>query len=120
MEKLEVIQLSENKPEKEAHISSQLLEKLKHEIVACLRENIEIFAWAPADMPGINLEIICHHLNVDLHFKPICQKKRNIAPDRLVALKEEVNKLLEAGFIREVLFPNWLANVVMVKKSNRK
>ena len=33
---------------------------------------------------------------------------------------EEVEKLLAAGFIREVFYPNWLANVVMVKKSNGK
>ncbi|XP_052181999.1 uncharacterized protein LOC127794788 [Diospyros lotus] len=118
VEKLEVIRLCESKLEKEAHVGSQLPEKLKHEIVVCLKENMDIFAWAPADMPGINPKVICHHLNVDPHFKPMHQKKQNITPDKLVALKEEVDKLLEAGFIREVLYPDWLANVVMVKKSN--
>ena len=33
---------------------------------------------------------------------------------------EEVEKLLTIGFIREVYYPEWLANVVMVKKFNRK
>ena len=33
---------------------------------------------------------------------------------------EEVNKLLAANFIREVYYPEWLANVVMVKKANGK
>ena len=33
---------------------------------------------------------------------------------------EEVEKLLAVGFIREVYYPEWLANVVMVKKSNGK
>lgn len=33
---------------------------------------------------------------------------------------EEVEKLLTTGFIREVYYPEWLANIVMVKKSNRK
>ena len=33
---------------------------------------------------------------------------------------EEVEKLLAVGFIREVYYPEWLANVIMVKKSNRK
>ena len=33
---------------------------------------------------------------------------------------EEVRKLQDAGFIRKVYYPNWLANVVMVKKANRK
>ena len=33
---------------------------------------------------------------------------------------EEVKKLLTAGFIRKVCYPEWLANFVMVKKSNGK
>ena len=33
---------------------------------------------------------------------------------------EEVEKLLIVRFIQEVYYPEWLANVVMVKKSNRK
>ena len=33
---------------------------------------------------------------------------------------EEVEKLLTTGFIQEVYYPKWLANVVMVKKSNGK
>ena len=36
------------------------------------------------------------------------------------AIVEEVGKLQEAGFIRKVYYPNWLANVVMVKKANGK
>jgi len=38
--------------------------------------------------------------------------------DRVIA--EEVGKLQEAGFIREVYYPDWLANMMMVKKGNRK
>ena len=41
-------------------------------------------------------------------------------PERYVALKEEVDKLLEIGFIRESFYPNWLANPVLVKKPNGK
>ena len=35
-------------------------------------------------------------------------------------MTEEVDRLLEADFIREVFYPDWLANVVMVKKRNSK
>ena len=34
------------------------------------------------------------------------------------AIKEEVQKLVRAEFLHEVYYPNWLANVVMVKKVN--
>ena len=33
---------------------------------------------------------------------------------------EEVTKLLTAGFIHEVYYPDWLVNIVLVKKANRK
>lgn len=36
------------------------------------------------------------------------------------AIAEEVGKLQEAGFIREVYYPDWLANMMMVKKGNEK
>ena len=86
----------------------------------CLRENLDIFAWSPDDMLGIHPDMICHHLNVDPQFRPVRQKKRNIAPNRLSVLEEEIDKLLKAGFIREVMYPEWLANIIMVKKPNGK
>ncbi|XP_077215932.1 uncharacterized protein LOC143850586 [Tasmannia lanceolata] len=48
------------------------------------------------------------------------QKKRNFATERQKHIKEEVDKLLDTKFIREIRYPEWLANVVMVKKSNGK
>ena len=71
-------------------------------------------------MPGIDPTIIVHRLNVNPASSPIRQKKRVFAQERDKAVAKEVRKLLEAGFIREVYYPNWLANMVMVKKSNGK
>ena len=42
------------------------------------------------------------------------------SPERDNAIKDEVQKLMAAKFIREVYYPDWLANVVMVKKANGK
>ena len=46
--------------------------------------------------------------------------QRIFAPEHNRAITKEVEKLLEADFISEVFYPNCLANVVMVKKSNGK
>ena len=35
-------------------------------------------------------------------------------------IEAEVNKLEQVGFIREVQFPKWIANIVPVKKKNGK
>ena len=71
-------------------------------------------------MLGTDPSVITHHLNVYPSSKPIRQKKRVFAPEIDNAIKEEVQKLTVAKFIREVYYPNWLANVVMVKKANGK
>ena len=71
-------------------------------------------------MGGIDPTIITHRLNVSLSFKPIKQNRRSFAPERQKEINEEVGKLLQAGAIREVEYPEWLANVVLVKKANGK
>ena len=71
-------------------------------------------------MPGILASLIQHHLNVDLGKKPVQQKMRIFSPERNKVVMDEINKLLAAKFIREVHYPEWLANVVMVKKANGK
>jgi hypothetical protein len=67
-------------------------------------------------MPGIPREVIEHKLGIDPAFKPIKQKERRYTPERRETIRLEVNKLLEAGFIRPVDYPIWLANPVLVEK----
>ena len=71
-------------------------------------------------MPGIEPLIMVHRLNVSPSFPPIYQKKRVFIPEQDQAIAEKVHKLQEANFIREVYYPDWLANVVIVKKANEK
>ena len=71
-------------------------------------------------MPGIDPSIIVHRLNVDPAHKPVIQKHQRFNSERYTTINKEVEKLLIAKFIREVHYPEWLANVVMVKKSNEK
>ena len=61
-----------------------------------------------------------HRLNVSPSFLPVRQKKKVFTPERGQAIAEEVRKLQEASFIRKVYYPDWLANVVMVKKASGK
>ena len=57
-------------------------------------------------MPGIDPSVMVHRLNVSPSFSPICQKKQVFAQERDQAIAEEVRKLQEAGFIREVYYLN--------------
>ena len=103
-----------------AYIGSQLAEDLKGLLTQFLRQNKDLFAWKQADMEGIDPAVITHRMNVSPSFKPIKKKRRSFAPERQKSIYEEVGKLLQAGAIREVEYPEWLANVVLVKKANGK
>jgi hypothetical protein len=88
--------------------------------VAFLKRIKDVFVWGHEDMPGIDPSIIVHKLNVDPSHRPVKQQRRSFASERNQAIAKEVEKLLKVGFIREVDYPEWLANVVLVKKSNCK
>ena len=118
-EELEPVSLDDD-TEHLAYIGSKLAKDLKSLLTRFLRQNRDVFAWKQADMGGIDPTVITHRLNTSPSFKPVKQKRRSFAPDRQKSINEEVGKLLQAGAIREVEYPEWLANVVLVKKVNGK
>jgi len=84
-----------------------------------LKKNVDLFAWT-AEVPGVNPKVITHRLSVYKEVRPVAQKKRNHGEEKRIATRVEVNKLLAVGFIREARYTTWLANVVLVTKSNSK
>ncbi|XP_062088902.1 uncharacterized protein LOC133795468 [Humulus lupulus] len=71
-------------------------------------------------MIGVSADVITHKLNVDPDNLPVKQKRRKFAPERNRIINEEIQKLLDIGFVREVHCPQWLANIVVVPKKNGK
>jgi hypothetical protein len=69
-------------------------------------------------MPGVPRELAEHKLKVYPQARPIRQKMRRFTPDKREAIHAELARLVAAGFIREVLHPEWLANPVLVLKKN--
>jgi hypothetical protein len=61
-----------------------------------------------------------HSLDISPHSRAVQQRLRRFNEERLQAIGVEMRKLLEAGFIKEVFHPMWLANPVSVKKKNGK
>jgi hypothetical protein len=74
-------------------------------LVSFLRENADIFAWEPTDLPGIPCDVIEHRLAVRPDARPVQQKARRQAQDRQEFIVEQVHKLKVARAIREVLHP---------------
>ena len=71
-------------------------------------------------MVGINLMAASHKLNVFPTAKPIRRNVRRFHPNRHQIIQTEVDNLLAAGFIRDVKYLEWLANVVVVSKKGGK
>ena len=85
-------------------------------LIQFLRESRDIFAWSNKDLPGVPRELAEHSLHVRPGAKPVKQSLRRFAEERRKAIGDEIARLLAAGFIMEVLHPDWLANPVLVEK----
>jgi hypothetical protein len=68
-------------------------------LTSLLRNNVDIFAWSPSDLPGVPRELAEHALEVSKTARPIKQKLQRFAKDRKQVVEVEVCKILAAGFI---------------------
>ncbi|XP_074346473.1 uncharacterized protein LOC141685259 [Apium graveolens] len=96
------IPLAPEDPEKVTFVGASLEDPLRGKLIRFLQENNDVFAWLTTDMPGVHPELITHKLNVDLNRKTVKKKKRSFSLERQEAIKQEVEKLLEAGFIENI------------------
>ncbi|GKV12463.1 hypothetical protein SLEP1_g23603 [Rubroshorea leprosula] len=92
VEDVEEVQIDDRDPSRKTQVGTKLNPEERAELIAFLRANKDVFAWTSADMPGIPTSVI----------------------------KEEVEKLLQADFIRRVDYCEWVVNPVLVKKANGK
>ena len=120
VEKLEEILLNDSKLDRTTRIGTLANPAVRQALITFRKSNRDVFTWSHEDMLRIDLSVIVHRLNVSLSFPPTRQKKRLFAPEWDRAIAEEVRKLQEASFIMEVYYPDWLANVIMVKKASGK
>ena len=112
--------LCEDVPDRTVTIGKGLEPAEEERLIHFLRNNQDIFAWSSVDLKGVSRDIMEHVLKVNPKHKPIGQRLRTMSEERKKVAQAEVQKLLDAGVIREVQFSEWLANVVMVKKKNGK
>ena len=110
----------EGDSEKFFQIGAQLPPQEKEELVKFLKRNIDMFAWDACDAQGIDPAFICHHLNVNPSITPKKQPPQCPSREHIDAIRGEVMKLKHAETIKEVFYPEWLANTVVVKKKSGK
>ena len=74
--------------------------------------------WEYHEMPGLDPNLIARALNVEPGAKPVVQPMRNFHPNVEAQIIQEIQKLLTVGFIKPIMHPEWLSNVVPIKKKN--
>jgi hypothetical protein len=112
--------LCEDIREQKVLLGSVLSDEQEKTLLRFLFNNKDVFAWTTNDLCGVNRDIIEHSLNVDSSFRPRKQRLQKMSNDKAEGARNEVKRLLSEGVIREVTYPEWLANTVMVKKANGK
>ena len=98
-------QLPASNQEKYFLLGASLPPEQRDGLIALLLEYIDVFAWSPYEAPGVDPTFACHSLNVDPLFRPVVQKGRRTSPLHEEAICEEVNRLIEVGAIKEILYP---------------
>ena len=118
VDELKEINLGTTEEPRPTFISALLTPEEEERYLRLLVEYKDVFSWTYKEMLGLNPSIALHHLAVKKGVRPVKQAQRRFQPELIPQIKTEVNKLIEAGFIREVQYPEWIANIVPVKKKN--
>ena len=116
-EELEIVNLgNDHNMQLSISINPLLTPPEKKELVSLLKEYRYVFACQYKEMLGLDLEMMAHAFNIELRAKLVVQPRRILYPNVEAQIVQEVKKLLAAGFIKPIEHPQWLSNIVPMKK----
>jgi hypothetical protein len=107
-------------PDRAVTIGAHLSPEEEKVLVQFLNKNKDVFAWSAKDLQGVDRDIIEHALETDKRIPPQETETWKNVRRKVKAVEAEVQRLQDAKVTREVKYPVWLANTVLVKKKNGK
>ena len=120
-ESVEVVNLGTEVDKKEIKIGANLESSVKSRLVQMLHDYVEVFAWSYEHMPGLDTDIVVHHLPTKEDCPPIKQKVCHMRPDMSEKIKAEVMKQFDAWFLVLTHFiPNGLPTLFPFPKKAAK
>nr|KYP57391.1 Retrotransposable element Tf2 [Cajanus cajan] len=93
---------------------------LREGIIRIFHEYRDYFAWDYEEIPGLDRGLVEHRLPMIPGKKPVKQSPRRFSPQVIGKIKEEIERLLKAKFIRTSRYVEWISNIVPVIKKNGK
>jgi hypothetical protein len=96
------------------HLSVLTWIQISEELIKLLKEYKDCFTWDYSEMPGLDRSIVEHRLPIKPGFKPYKQPPRKIYKDEVLAdVKKEIERLIEANFIRPCRYAEWISNIAL-------
>lgn len=102
------------------NINPQLTPTQVKDLVGMLKEHKVMFAWEYQNMQGIHPDTCTHHIYIEEGSHPVRQLQQRLNPALRDVVKEELQKLLNVGFIYPILDSRWVSPLVVVPKKNGK
>jgi hypothetical protein len=87
-------------------------------MIALLKEYSNCFAWDYMKMLRLDRSIVEHQLPLKKGFQPFQQRARQMRTEVLEEVKKEIEKMLEAGFIRPYRYAEWISSIVPIQKKD--
>jgi hypothetical protein len=116
VDELEEMNLGQGDVLRPMYVNRGLPKENKHWLAELLHEFKDCFAWEYTEMLGLSRTLVEHALPIKPRFKPYRQPVRNYSPDLMDRIKEEIERLLKANFIRPCRYAEWISNIVPVDK----
>ena len=114
------VNLGTEEEKKVMYISSHLTQEQFDEVLAVVKKFKDCFAWDYTELLGLDRTLVEHRLPIKKEHIPHQQPPRRMANEVILKEKEDIKRLLQAGFIRPVRYVEWLSNIVLVLKKNGK
>ena len=115
---LEEVDIGDGSIPRPTFINKNMIADYKAKVIELLKQYVDCFAWEYHEMPGLSRELVEHRLPIKPGFRPHKQPPRRFNPNVYDRIKEEISRLLKAGFIRPCRYAEWISNIVPVEKKN--
>ncbi|MCO5551478.1 hypothetical protein L7F22_004982 [Adiantum nelumboides] len=115
------IELAEPGEESKPMFIAQGLTKVEEAVLKeLLKEFKDVFAWTYHDMKGVPPSVVQHTIPMISTAKPVQQRPYPMNPKYTKIVQEELEKLIECGFIYPIEHSKWVSPIVIVPKKNGK
>ena len=115
-DKLQLLNLGTADDPKLVKMNANLNPQLTTNATSLFQEYRDVFAFSYEDLRGIPEHIATHRIELDTAISPCHHARYCMNPNYAKAVKEDLEKLLKAGFIEPVDQATWLSPIVVVPK----